>query len=506
MSIRSITLCALCLISATWTSAAQGQIRIPPNPFRPNQPNASDVNPAHERRKSDAEQAYRRGEYAKCIELVSSVIRENPRDDVAYYLRGSARVESGIAKRDTQLIRDGITDARSAISYGGGTDEKVLYYLPYLYGMTNLSILENRKDHAEVAVKIATQVIDLPNVKPDDKANLLYQRGLAHTYLGEHSEAAADHEQAGKLNVSHLGAYVGAADAYAAAGETEKASAAFDRAVKSFPTNPLVYNNRGMFHQNAGETDAAIADFTQAIQIDANYYMAYTNRGFALLDQGDAAAAVNDFTKSLEISPNQPLVHSLRGTAHLVQGNLSAAQEDYARVAQLDPRNPVAHADLGFAKFFADDFSGAVAAFEKAMSMDDSQRYLAPWLYMAMVQSGQEDAARDRFSETLQKPADKRDWVDYLLLYVSGTIKRETLDAAITKEDEQLKTAQTCESHFFAGQLAATAGEPDTAAAQYREAIATGAKQLSAYRGAQLSLSEIEQKTADSADSSDSSE
>jgi hypothetical protein len=83
-----------------------------------------------------AEQAYKQGEFDKVVQLTNTTLRSNPNDHVALYLRGSARVEQGLQRRDGQLIRDGIADAREAIRLGG--KENSIYYLPYLYGMTQL--------------------------------------------------------------------------------------------------------------------------------------------------------------------------------------------------------------------------------------------------------------------------------------------------------------------------------------------------------------------------------
>ena len=61
--------------------------------------------------------AYQAGDLPKTIELMDSVLRENPRDSIAYYLRGSARVDLGAHTMDTKFVRDGVADAREAIRF-----------------------------------------------------------------------------------------------------------------------------------------------------------------------------------------------------------------------------------------------------------------------------------------------------------------------------------------------------------------------------------------------------
>ena len=121
----------------------------------PNAPRDPNLNPAHDQARNDADQAHRRGDHKKAIEFATGVLVENPNDHVAYYLRASARVELGIANRDAALVRLGIADTREAIRLKPA--DNLNYFLPYLYGMTNLASLENKKAHAEVAVKIADQ-------------------------------------------------------------------------------------------------------------------------------------------------------------------------------------------------------------------------------------------------------------------------------------------------------------------------------------------------------------
>ena len=60
-----------------------------------------------------ADQAQQQGDYAKSIELTSQVLQQKPDDHVAFYLRASARVESGRAQGNAKTIRAGVGDARA---------------------------------------------------------------------------------------------------------------------------------------------------------------------------------------------------------------------------------------------------------------------------------------------------------------------------------------------------------------------------------------------------------
>lgn len=457
----------------------------PPSPA----PAKASANPEHERLKSDAENAYQNGEFPKAIELTSKVLAQNPKDHVALYLRASSRVELGQLRRDLKEVRGGIEDAREAMRHGG-TDQ-INYYLPYFYGMSTLAQMENRKEHAEVVATFATQILSRTNIKPEDRANLLYQRAAAYLFQRNLDAASKDYDAAIKLVPAHVGARLGLADCYVQMQKPDLAEQSFTAAVQAVPNNPLVFNNRGMFYQQQGKSDKAIADFSRAIELDAEYAVAYTNRGFAAMAEGNLAAAENDFTAALKIDPQQPLVHSLRGTSRLSQGNAKGAIEDYNQVITVDGKNPVAHVDLGFAKYFSGDFVGAAAEFDQALTIDANLRYALPWRFWALTKAGQGAAAATKLGDALTKAADKKDWADHLLTFLaSKSTEQEVINAADNKE-ETLKNAQLCEAFYFCGEKRTVAADVGGATQYYQQALATKQTHLSAYRGSQFALKQF---------------
>lgn len=444
------------------------------------------VIPSHEQAKTKADAAYRGGNYDEAVRLVEPVIRSNPRDHVALYLRASARVEIGRAKGDKTSIRSGIADAREAIRLGTSKDS--MYYLPYLYGMTSLAIIEDRGEHAEVVVKVVDDLLKRLQLKPDDKANFHYQRGLANTQLKKIGLAAADFENAIKLSPQHLGAFIARADAHASAGQAAEALEAFNAAVDAFPSNPLVFNNRGMFLQQTGKPQDALIDFTKALERDPNYFYARTNLGFALMESGDPATAENEFTASLKTNPNQPMVYSLRGTSKLEQRKLREAITDYTKVVQLDPRNPVARGDLGFAMYFAGYFAEAAQAFGQAMQLDENHRYLTPWRYGALLAADQQAEAAKLAAPSIEKDEDDRDWIDHLMTYLTNKIDEEKLIASVHPTDKNAANAQKCEAYFFIAQRLAAEGNDADAQDRYQKSLDTRQRHLSAYRGSKISM------------------
>jgi tetratricopeptide (TPR) repeat protein len=460
------------------------QIRLPGGRRR-----AATANSQQEELKTQADHAYQRGEYDQTLQLTERVLRQDPRDHVALYLRGSARIELGAARGEPRMVRDGIADVREAIRQAGTSSPNPNYYLPYLAGMTRLTNVEGRRDHAETAVKVADQVLgSLPRLNAENRANLLYQRGNAQLALANHDRAIADFEAALEQQRQHLGALVGLAEANAQAGRQQQALEAYTRAVRAFPDNPLVYNNRGMYLQRQRRYDEAITDFTRALELDPGYVFAYTNRGFTLLEAGNAQAAEADFTASLRVDPNQPGVYSLRGTARIAQGRLREALDDHRRVAELDRNSAVARADLGFTYFFSGDYDQALEAFNYAVTLDPQMRYIDPWRFLMLERLGRTDEAKQLFATSLRKPPASRDWNDQLLSFQAGAQDAETLLKLVNTSTPEIQSAQLCEAHFFIGQQKLLTSDEDAATDHFRQALDTGARHLSAYRGAEFAL------------------
>jgi len=480
----ALTLAAL-LLTATLAGTVYGQQRI----FQPRNPNRQPVNPRHEQLKTQADQAYRQGDYAEVVKLTNTVLQQNPRDAVAYYLRGSARVEIGLRNRDAKEMRSGISDAREAIRLDSSGNP--MYYLPYLYGMTNLAALEDRKEHAEVAVKYAGQLLKQSSLNGEMRANIHYQRGNAHMTLEQYDKAVSDFLSAIKHFRTHLGAHLAAADAYSRAGQPEKAEEQYTTAVSTFSDNPLVYNNRGMFYQQQGEYKKAVADFTRAIELNREYRYAYTNRGFSLLAMGQPDAAEADFTKSLSLNSRQPAVHGLRATARVAQGNIDGALKDNRAAIRLAPQDPSAHADLGFTLFFAGKYDEANNAFEQSLKFNKPQQHLEPWRFLALQKTGNNDDAQALVKPAVEKQPDNRNWVETVLAYLDGKLTDEELVDAAGKKLKEAKPAQLCEAHYFIGLQQQQAGNTKPAMQHFQKAVETDQRHLSAFQGAQLALRQL---------------
>lgn len=487
LKLSQISLAILALNFAGAAAFAQGDDKkpIPATASPTSQPRDPLLLPQHNGARNDAEQAYRRGDHKKVIELMSGVLMQNPKDHVALYLRGSSRIDLGAATGESAMVRDGITDARESIAIKQKNNFN--YYLPYLKGMTTLSILENKRVHAEVAVNFATQLLLQQTLKGEERSNTLYQRALAYTAIQENAKAIGDYQEAIRITPNHLGARVDLGGALAAAGQNAAAMNAYNDAVKVFPNLPLVYNNRGFFQQSIGKADEAILDFTKALELDPNFLEAIANRGFVQMNKGNYEAAENDFTQSLTLNAAQPSILALRAGSKLLRGDVQGAIADYNEVLKWDSKNSYGHAELGFALYFAGKTQAALDEFDKAAEIDPKLRFLLPWRYLAMLALNQKAQADAKFAADLAIPKDKREWPDQLLIYLGDKQSEPDLRKTVNK-DPTVSDAQICEAEFFIGQRKLVAGQKEAAMSHFAAALKSKSTQLSAYRGAKLAV------------------
>lgn len=474
----SLFVCLLAVAAICQMASAQSRFTRP----RP-------INRQHEEWKTQADQAYRIGDFQKSIELTDRVLRADANDHVALYLRGSARVDSGTQQRDAALIRSGIADAREAIKIVNRV--KIDYYLPYLHGMSQLAAVEGNTRHAETARDVATGLLEMDKVTDAEKANIAYQRALLNLQLQDSAAALSDFELATQFEPQHLAAHLYRCDMLLQSGDPTQAEQVYAEVVERFPTEPMVFNNRGMFFQRFRRTDEAQADFNRAIELNADFVPAYTNRAFSRLQAGRFSDALADLNKSIEIDPNQPAAFSLRGTAFLQTGDARSALADYETALKLDPDSPQLRADVGFSQYFLGTYDAALASFAGAQDVDPRAHFLDPWRAAALVADGRQSDAEQTFAELIAKPATERDWFDVLTLLVLGKATDNEALSAVSSADEQATDAQRCEAFYFIGQRRLFEDKPDEAELFFRQALESKSQHLSAYRGAQFALGEF---------------
>lgn len=120
-------------------------------------------------------------------------------------------------------------------------------------------------------------------------------------------------------------------------GETERALADFDAALRSNPDRAQTYVSRGTVRARRGDTAGAIADWDRALEINPGFFAAYYNRGTSRLARGDLANAAADFRAAVRIQPSSHLAWHGLATAGERLGNVDEAIAAYRRALEAAP-------------------------------------------------------------------------------------------------------------------------------------------------------------------------
>jgi tetratricopeptide (TPR) repeat protein len=445
-----------------------------------------------------ADSAYQQGDYAKVVELATWLIDNYPSDNVhvAYHLRASAKIEQGRQAGSGKQIRDGISDARQAVQLAGV--EYPWTYIPYVYGMSSLAEIERRKEHADMAIKAVTPVLQYPeskNFTAEDRANLYYQRGLAYSARGDYKLAANDHAEAIRLSPQHLGSLLKRGEALSALGLIKDALAAYDTAVERFPNSLAACNDRGKLRRTAGNLDGAISDFDRCLQIDPKFVVGYVNRGMCLVETNNPQAAEGDFTDALKgksDSGTTALAYRMRAGARVAQGKGPEAISDFDAAIKINARDASLFEERGCAHYFQKDFAAASADFSKAVELNPQLLHLVPWRALALARQGKAEESRTLLEATLSGKTPPNGWLAKICGFLLDQVNEQDLFAtAAGAPAARDKARQGCEARYFAGQRQLLRQDAEKAAEHFREALATKEYSLSAYRGACFELGQF---------------
>ena len=445
--------------------------------------------------RSQADEAYQRGDYKRVIDIANQLLQQFPKDNphVAYHLRASAKIELGKAARDGKQIRDGIADSRSALKEGEGKFPWL--NVPYIYGMTALGELENKAEHLETAIKWVTPLLDKPTgemFSEEDKGNLYYQRGMANSAKGDQRAAAADFTRATKLAPRLLAPHLRRATSLAYLGNTDEAEEAFNETIERFPTAVIAYNDRGNFRRGRGDLDGALNDFSKALELDPKFAIGYINRGITQFDMQQAKAAEGDFQQATRVAGDlntRNMAVRLRGGARLAQGEVQGAVDDLTLAVRSNPNDPTIVEERGVAEFCARHFPAAADDFARAMRIDNKLVRIVPWYWLALQRSGRDTEAKALIQRTMDQEMPPIGWIGALCKMCDGLMTDEELLRASQDEGTEVEKRQKlCEANFFLGQAAVLTKEPEKARDYFEKAVSSNLFSLSAYRGAQFEL------------------
>ena len=232
---------------------------------------------------------------------------------------------------------------------------------------------------AERRANACSEALQSRQLKPDEIALVRLTRGIARTALGDKVLAGEDYIDAVQRydslidpsNADALALYRRAA-ALNASGQTDKALADYNAAIKADPKASLAFLGRGvLLAVRKRSYDRAIEDFDKVLVLEPDNVEALISRGDAFSQLGDAGRAMVDLDRAVALAPNNPMVLIARGQAESRRNNLAGAARDYQAALKADPRSAEALTNLAAVDMLQGKFQEAVRDLDQAIAIEN---------------------------------------------------------------------------------------------------------------------------------------
>ena len=133
--------------------------------------------------------------------------------------------------------------------------------------------------------------------------------------------------------------------------------------------DPDVFFNMGIAHKAKGETDRAIAAYEKALKLAPEYSEAHNNLGNLLKNQKRFEEAIIHYEASIKIFPDNSNTHNNLGTVHAMRGDMSKAETYFAKAVSIQPTYYEARQNLGLSYMQQGKLEEAEKEFATAVKM-----------------------------------------------------------------------------------------------------------------------------------------
>jgi tetratricopeptide (TPR) repeat protein len=304
-------------------------------------------------------------------------------------------------------------------------------------------------------------------------------------------EAAANANEALRLNPGLAPVQTALGQVQAAQGNTDLAFAAFERALKIDPNDAAANQAIAKAYEQQGRLDAAEAAFRKAITLDPDSLLYRDSYANFLFRQDRFDDAAEQWHGVIRLAPDHFGALVNLGSALSELGKLSEAIPMYERAIEIRP-NYMAYVNLGTAYARVERYPDAVTAYEKALEIHDSD-WLA-WGNLAYAyswQDGMDGQARANFDRAIglaeaarqQKPRDPFVHSDLALYYAKtghAELALQRLETALVLSPE---SGEVLASAVAVYELA---GERDRAIEMLHKALDNGFSQQRLQRNPDL--------------------
>src|SRR3972149_5981080 len=184
--------------------------------------------------------------------------------------------------------------------------------------------------------------------------------GQVHLARRETERAEAAYLKALELQPQRVGTYVRLGDLYAGSGKYDQALARLDQALKVNPRNQVALMLSGVAHQRKGDVSAATAAYEKVLALNPRSALAANNLAWLLAEHGgDKERALQLAQMAKELAPEDAHVSDTLGWILYQRGIYHRALALFKESAVGLPESPEVQYRLGLASLKVGDKDGA---------------------------------------------------------------------------------------------------------------------------------------------------
>ncbi len=260
-----------------------------------------------------------------------------------------------------------------------------------------------------------------------------------------------------------------AADAFARAGEWEKAVRMYQKALKLNPRSADAHTGLGLLLVERNQFEEGLQHLNTALEITPDIAEAHSNLAVMLAARGRTDEAIAHYQKALKIRPDFAEGHCNFAIALATAGRIDEAFTHYRQAMTLKP--DYADAPYNFAVTLAarGQLDEAITQYQKALELKPDYAEAYCNLAVALANCGRVNDAIDRFQKALKI---KPDFAEAhcglgVILAASGQV-----DEAFTHYQKALEIRPNfAEAHCALAAVMADRGWRDQAIAHYQQAL-----------------------------------
>jgi len=142
-----------------------------------------------------------------------------------------------------------------------------------------------------------------------------------------------------------------------------------DEDIVFYNSRAMVEHSIGIVYSHLAQMDSARAALGRAITEDLSYFMGHVDLGKLALVAKDTATAISELALAADLASDEPYVHYLNGNILLAAGQHTDAIAAFRKAIALEPLHALSHFELALALDRSGDKPGALASYQKFLSM-----------------------------------------------------------------------------------------------------------------------------------------